>query len=193
MSLPSWQNLGRLVLALSLDVAWLLATVADALLGLSRWALSGDVTCLATVVALLTTALGAVLAVVTIATARLGVVSLVFCRVRVNLRSRSVHHLVLLRHHNLHHVRRRSLHRVRRRRNYHHQPGGTNERYDRPGHLCMLSARIPSSTSDILTFVALLSATASSTTVASAAVATPVSAAATTTALLVAGLVAVTG
>jgi hypothetical protein len=68
-------KLGRLVLALSLNMAWLLATIADALLGLGRWALSGDVTSLATVVALLATALGAVLAVVTIATARLDMVN----------------------------------------------------------------------------------------------------------------------
>jgi hypothetical protein len=139
LSLPSWQNLGRLVLALSLDVAWLLATVADALLGLCRWALSGDVTCLATVVALLTTALGAVLAVVTIATARLEAVSYVSWRVRINLRSRSGHHLVLLQHHTLRRVHHHSLHHVRRRRSYRHQPGGTNERYDRPGHLCIVS------------------------------------------------------
>ena len=191
LSLPSWQNLGRLVLALSLDVAWLLATVADALLGLSRWALSGDVTCLATVVALLTTALGAVLAVVTIATARLEAVSYVSWRVRINLRSRSGHHLVLLQHHTLRRVHHRSLRHVRRRRSYRHQPAGTNERYDQPGHLCIVSNNLLS-TSVILTFVALLSTTASSTAVASAAVAAPVTTAATA-ALLVAGLVAVTG
>lgn len=56
-------------------MAWLLAAVADALLGLSRWALSGDMTSFATVVALLATALGAVLAVVTIAAAGLKIVS----------------------------------------------------------------------------------------------------------------------
>lgn len=71
MSPSSFSRVGRLVLALSLDVAWLLAAIADALLGLGRRALAGDVTGLATVVALLTTALGAVLAVVTITTARL--------------------------------------------------------------------------------------------------------------------------
>lgn len=68
-------SVGRLVLALSLDVSWLLAAVAHALLGLSRWALAGDMTCLATVVALLATALGAVLAVVTIPAAGLENVS----------------------------------------------------------------------------------------------------------------------
>jgi hypothetical protein len=68
-------SVGRLVLALSLDVAWLLAAVADALLRLGRWALSGDVAGLTTIVALLTTALGAVLAVMTIPTAGLESVS----------------------------------------------------------------------------------------------------------------------
>jgi hypothetical protein len=71
LSPSSLSSVDRLVLALSLDVSWLLAAVADALLGLSRWALAGDVTSLATVVALLATALGAVLAIVTIPTAGL--------------------------------------------------------------------------------------------------------------------------
>jgi hypothetical protein len=52
-------------------VARLLAAVADTLVALGRWALSRDMADLATVVALLATTLGTVLAVVTIAAARL--------------------------------------------------------------------------------------------------------------------------
>ena len=55
-----------LILALSLNVTWLLAAVADTLLALGRWTLAGDVANLTAVVAFLSATLSAVLAVVAV-------------------------------------------------------------------------------------------------------------------------------